>query len=686
MSVRPSRSLVRALMLVLLLAATGLRFWQLPEIPPGLWYDEAYNGMDALRLLDTRQPQIFFPGNNGREPLSIYLQALSVSILGTTPYALRIVAALAGILTIPLVYAWAARLHGERADRHWLGLIAATGFACSLWHVMMSRSGFRAILLPFFVLLAGYLFWRGWQLRSWWRWAGAGAALGLSQYTYLSARLLPLAFGVFGLGWFWLSRRQAASAFSGPTGRSYWIGWLVMGGAACLVFAPLALYFVENPITFSSRTNQVFILTVARGNPTVLLNQLADAARVFMDGREPNWRHGLVEQPVFTWLDTAAFWIGLLLIVRRLREPHNFLLLAALLVLWLPAPLSVPAFHSLRLSALLPVYYVVAASGLLASVSWVAGRWRRSAPGRWLGLATFAVYLAVSGGLTGTNYFVRWAGRPEVYDLYNGSLVDTVHRVLAESRQADVLLSFNAYAKPAAQFLLHDYFRESAAPPPADPARPAVLVGMPQSVPGDTVWLRGSQAGPGSPYLGRLGLINPASGERVPVYGPSGDRIGDQVQLGLFYVAPGEDDPRRPQVPLRARLGDAIQLLGYSILPTSDPLAVLRVQLHWQAEGRPDGDYTAFVQLLDSRGQWVAGQDAQPLGGQYPTSRWQNGEIVADAFDLALPAGLAPGDYRVVTGMYEAASGRRLPASGADGQALPDDVIVLLQRQLPDGR
>jgi hypothetical protein len=137
---------------------------------------------------------------------------------------------------------------------------------------------------------------------------------------------------------------------------------------------------------------------------------------------------------------------------------------------------------------------------------------------------------------------------------------------------------------------------------------------------------------------------------------------------------------------LQAHLGNHIQLLGYSILPTSDPPAVLRVRLHWQAEGRPDCDYTAFVQLLDSHGQWVAGQDAQPLGGQYPTSRWQNGEIVADAFDLVLPARLAPDDYRVVTGMYDAASGRRLTVTGEAGRTLPDDMVVLLQRHLPDGR
>ena len=101
----------RLILIGILILATLLRFWQLNSFPPGLYHDEAYNGLDALSVLQdktfpqyyegwelyrndahaNRPPQetqtpIFFEGNYGREPLHIYLMALSVRIFGATPF------------------------------------------------------------------------------------------------------------------------------------------------------------------------------------------------------------------------------------------------------------------------------------------------------------------------------------------------------------------------------------------------------------------------------------------------------------------------------------------------------------------------------------------------------------------------------------------------------------------------
>ena len=46
---RPSWPIV-ALLLIIALAAF-LRFWRLDQLPPGLYHDEAYYGLDALSLL-----------------------------------------------------------------------------------------------------------------------------------------------------------------------------------------------------------------------------------------------------------------------------------------------------------------------------------------------------------------------------------------------------------------------------------------------------------------------------------------------------------------------------------------------------------------------------------------------------------------------------------------------------------
>ena len=71
-------------LLLVIAMATALRFWALGTIPPGLYHDEAFNGLDALGVLEGERP-VFFEANNGREPLFIYLVALICSCPGTEP-------------------------------------------------------------------------------------------------------------------------------------------------------------------------------------------------------------------------------------------------------------------------------------------------------------------------------------------------------------------------------------------------------------------------------------------------------------------------------------------------------------------------------------------------------------------------------------------------------------------------
>jgi hypothetical protein len=195
------------------------------------------------------------------------------------------------------------------------------------------------------------------------------------------------------------------------------------------------------------------------------------------------------------------------------------------------------------------------------------------------------------------------------------------------------------------------------------------------------LWI-GPEVPPG-PHLIRVGLFNPYTGKRIPIYGPGGEPLGDQMSLGLFYVTKGDTDPRLPQTHLQARLGDQVELLGYSLLPSQTEASILRVQLYWRADGRLDNDYTTFVQLLNTQNQLVTSWDSQPLAGQYPTSRWQPGEIVVDEVELPLQDKLLPDNYRLVAGMYDLATGWRLSATGADGQMLQDDMIPLVQMRQP---
>jgi hypothetical protein len=97
-----------------------------------------------------------------------------------------------------------------------------------------------------------------------------------------------------------------------------------------------------------------------------------------------------------------------------------------------------------------------------------------------------------------------------------------------------------------------------------------------------------------------------------------------------------------------------------------------------------DQNWTVFVHLVDSTGGLVAQHDSQPRDGRYPTSVWDQGEVVDDPHLLVVPANLPDGDYQVVVGLYSVESGERLPV--LDGESNPiGDSVPLVVMALTDG-
>ncbi len=63
-------------------------------------------------------------------------------------------------------------------------------------------------------------------------------------------------------------------------------------------------------------------------------------------------------------------------------------------------------------------------------------------------------------------------------------------------------------------------------------------------------------------------------------------------------------------------------------------------------------------------GQW----DNQPKGGWYSTSLWQPGQPVADDYAFRLDPAAPAGEYRLLAGMYNPATGERLAITAGPGQ------------------
>ena len=135
-------------------------------------------------------------------------------------------------------------------------------------------------------------------------------------------------------------------------------------------------------------------------------------------------------------------------------------------------------------------------------------------------------------------------------------------------------------------------------------------------------------------------------------------------------------------LPAAARFGDSVRLVGVNAPETliAEPGATVAVELVWQPLRSESRNLVRFAQLLDGGGALVAQQDTIPCSGECPATSWLDGEYLLDGVTLLMPDTLPAGDYRLITGWYDAETQVRLDAVDGDGAPLAENVVELLLR------
>jgi hypothetical protein len=361
--------------------ALGVRTYNLASVPPGLYVDEAANGVDILAILSGHH-SIFFEANHGREPLFIYLQALFVGLLGLTPYALRLTSAVIGAATIPALYwstvqAFHSSPLGSRAVAGWTAL-----FVCfSYWHLHFSRLGLRAIMLPLALSLTIGFFWRAWhRLFSQERFPlpdllFCGLCLGASQYTYVAARFMPLLL-FFGAG---------AIAFGAPHTRDNASRSLralgVVFGTALVIFGPLGYYILRNPANMLEHVGGVSVFAHAQSLEVVrtIIENVWKTLGMFGLKGSPISLLNPAGGPAILPLEGALAFSGAIVALWRWRSAPYLFTLAQLGIFLVPGILSDGAPHYLRNLGALPAVFLLIVIAALELARRVPGRFSRIA-------------------------------------------------------------------------------------------------------------------------------------------------------------------------------------------------------------------------------------------------------------------------------------------------------------------
>ena len=222
-------------LVVILLMALVVRLVGLDSIV-SLYVDELYPASQVTRLRENAFTLILTPMD---EPLPftwVYVswQYVSTLVFGANLFALRVVSALVGTLTVWATYGLAQVWFGRG-----VALLTALLLATFPPHIHLSRLGIINVPDALFGVLALWLLSRAWQGGR--EWALAGAALGATAYFHEGGRLLyPALIALWLLtcigGW-----------------RTRWRGLVTFAGCALVVAAPVMITLAASGQALSPR-------------------------------------------------------------------------------------------------------------------------------------------------------------------------------------------------------------------------------------------------------------------------------------------------------------------------------------------------------------------------------------------------------------------------------------------------
>ena len=697
-----------------LLAVVTALLLRLPSIdyPPGLYHDEAWYGLDAIGTLE-EGARLWYPANNGREPLFIWIVAPFVALLGASPAALRLPAALAGALATAAIYPVGVRLAGRRA-----GALGAWLMAVTPWAVMLGRSGLRVSLLPAVLLAATSAALVLSHRPSTRGVLAAGALAGLTLYTYTAARVLPLV-ALIAIGIIWAEARHLADHQRSLTQRMI-VMWLV---GAIAVSTPLLSTLATTPGGLMGRAAQVSVLREATDQAPdssleAVLRSAAAAAGVFVLRGDEIPRHNIPGRPAFGVVAAVLWLLGLAWAAwNAARRPgrnraQSRVILASLVLTLVPTALAEDAPHFLRASAALPVGLLMAAVGAsaLESILRSLGR-RRSEPGsrsrgragsmvHWVSMTILVLAILVEGAasirlLDAVERPISTdpAGNSSSYYAFEGGATDLardVNRVLGVGWSGGWTTASAEASRPETR---------DAGAHSRNSDQPAVWLdrrlrdgwaSIPFLVPMDRLTL----SDPYDPILDRPGVafLAPEGLDLDQLW----SRLPSGVRLVLESGAPERGDlaldartmwvrvealPEAASMPSASSTGVGLRLVDSTVdidKTGSDSRHgddIVRVMTRWRKDAVVSDDLTLYVHVRGPGGQ-RAGNDA-PFGfGVYPVARWDLGRDVSEVRSFRVPGGLDPDHDRVFIGLYEWPSTDRLPLQDGSGLSIGTEIQV----------
>jgi 4-amino-4-deoxy-L-arabinose transferase-like glycosyltransferase len=292
---------------LLVLAGLAVRSIGLEDFPRIMAEDEGYFAFAGAEIGETWQLSPFENDIQHHPKLFHTLLALSIELLGRSMTAARMPAAVLGALTIPGVYLLGRRLFDVR-----IGWLAALVLVVLPIHVHFSRLALNQVVDPFCAAWLFALWMGGLKNENRAELGLAGVFLGLSQYGYSAARILPLLAILWVL---WLGIRTARVHF-----------WVF--AVALVTVLPTVIFLLTADEGLSPRLRDVGlgaenVYDFQQRSP---LEQLTDPFLGYVQRKDATIFYGAFD-PLLGWVAPIPATLGLLVALKGWREARFRLLI-----------------------------------------------------------------------------------------------------------------------------------------------------------------------------------------------------------------------------------------------------------------------------------------------------------------------------------------------------------------------
>ncbi len=396
---------------LILLVALFMRTYRLDTMPPGIYLDEADNGVWGLRFVQGPYSP-YTENRDSNATLHYQLLGVELRIFGVEPLVLRAFDVPVGLATVLVFYLLAREMFEVPAAQ-----IGAFLLAVSRWHLHFSRLAFVEIVpVPLFQALVIYFLWRGLRDGRRLDFVFAGLSFGLGFHTYIGYRVFPLVIGIYLMHLLFSKKGLLRTRLNGLA---------IFGLATFITLSPLALYAVQKPQIFMRRTEAASVQQdiEREGSYRPLLENVRKSLLMYNRQGDPRGRHNLPDEPMLDGLSAVFFGLGVGYSILRWRRHRYFLLLVWLILALLPGILSLADSnpHSSRTLGTVPAVFLLITA--LWDRAWVTyaplltGQRRRYLSGG------VAVILALSCWSNFDTYFDRQASDESVY--YDFDLTQT---------------------------------------------------------------------------------------------------------------------------------------------------------------------------------------------------------------------------------------------------------------------